>query len=216
MKMLAYHNRCAGFYLGANMDDNINFLVTVLYYRHDTLLRCAVKVKREDLPGDCAEYPMEPENRDHIHSLLPAHVRSCGPVVAVETLFEIHAAKPDSADDFRKIRHCIGLLNSMVRGGERHSDTSARMTVAALEAIERMEQPNARPDAPDGKERDEQALPNEVNNGRTLAEMVMRLGERMRDETTPAMVRQWFADNQPFTERGVPMLTVARGCWRHT
>ena len=47
-----------------------------------------------------------------------------------------------SADDFRKIRHCIGLLNSMVRGGERHSDTSARMTVEALEALERMEQPN--------------------------------------------------------------------------
>lgn len=45
-----------------------------------------------------------------------------------------------SADDFRKIYHCIGLLNSMVRGGERHSDTSARMTVEALEALERMEQ----------------------------------------------------------------------------
>ena len=48
-----------------------------------------------------------------------------------------------SADDFRKIRHCIGLLNSMVRGGERHSDISTRMTVEALEAFDRMEQPNA-------------------------------------------------------------------------
>jgi hypothetical protein len=47
-----------------------------------------------------------------------------------------------SADDFRKIRRCIGLLNSMVRGGERHSDTSERMTAEALEALERMEQPN--------------------------------------------------------------------------
>lgn len=48
-----------------------------------------------------------------------------------------------SADDFRKILHCLGLLNSMVRGGERHSDTSARMTVEALEALERIEQPNS-------------------------------------------------------------------------
>ena len=48
-----------------------------------------------------------------------------------------------SADYFRKIRNCIGLLNSMVRSGERHSDTSARMVVEALEAVERMEQPNA-------------------------------------------------------------------------
>ena len=55
------------------------------------------------------------------------------------------SASPCSADDFRKIRHCIGLLNSMVRGRERHSATSARMTVDALEALARMEQPNAHP-----------------------------------------------------------------------
>lgn len=48
-----------------------------------------------------------------------------------------------SADDVCKIRHCIGLLNSMVLGGEQHSYTSARMTVEALEALEHMEQPNA-------------------------------------------------------------------------
>lgn len=70
------------------MDDNVNWLVTVLY--HDSLLKCALQVKRDALPGDCAEYPMEPENRKAIHALLPLHVRECGIVVAVEEIFDIH------------------------------------------------------------------------------------------------------------------------------
>lgn len=69
------------------MSDDVNFLLTILY--GDTLLRCALKVKRDSLPGDAAEYPMEPENRAALHKRLPLHVRSCGPIVAVETLFEI-------------------------------------------------------------------------------------------------------------------------------
>ena len=72
------------------MNDELNWLITVLY--GDTLLRCALQVKRNALPGDCAEYPMEPENRKAIHALLPLHVQSCGPIVAVEELFEVHIA----------------------------------------------------------------------------------------------------------------------------
>lgn len=72
------------------MNDDINWLVTVLY--EHTFLRCALQVKRDALSGDCAEYPMEPENRKVISALLPPHVRSCGPIVAVEELFEIHIA----------------------------------------------------------------------------------------------------------------------------
>lgn len=60
------------------------------------------------------------------------------PKKVLERLREEYRA--EEADDFRKIRHCIALLNSMVRGGELHSDTSARMTIEALEALERMEQ----------------------------------------------------------------------------
>ena len=69
------------------MSDEVNFLVTVLY--GDTLLSCALKTKRDRLSGDIEEYPMEPENREELHKLLPLHVRSCGPIVAVETIFEI-------------------------------------------------------------------------------------------------------------------------------
>ena len=72
------------------MGDEICWLVTVLY--GETLIRCALKATREDLPGDCAEYPMEPENRRAIHAMLPLHVQTCGPIVAVDELFEIHIA----------------------------------------------------------------------------------------------------------------------------
>lgn len=69
------------------MSDCICFLVTVLYGAE--LIRCAIKVQRDELPGDCDQYPMEPENRTILHALLPEHVRSCGPIVAVEELFEV-------------------------------------------------------------------------------------------------------------------------------
>jgi hypothetical protein len=72
------------------MGDDINWLVTVLY--HDQLMKCALQVRSDMLPGDCAEYPMESENRKAIHALLPLHVRSCGPIVAVDTIFEVHVA----------------------------------------------------------------------------------------------------------------------------
>lgn len=49
------------------MNDEINWLVTVL--NHNQLLKCALQVKRDALPGDCAEYPMMPENREVIHDL---------------------------------------------------------------------------------------------------------------------------------------------------
>jgi hypothetical protein len=74
------------------MNDNINWLITVLC--GDITLHCALQVKRSALSGDCAEHPMEPENRKIIHALLPLHVQSCGPIVAVDRLFDIHIVKP--------------------------------------------------------------------------------------------------------------------------
>lgn len=46
------------------------------------------------------------------------------------------------SEKIRKACRCIGLLNSMVRGGERHSDTSSRMVVEALDALDYLEQHN--------------------------------------------------------------------------
>ena len=72
------------------MDNEVNFLITVLY--EEILMRCALKVKRDKLSGDCEKYPMELENRKQLHSLLPDHVKSCGPIVDVDSIFEIHCA----------------------------------------------------------------------------------------------------------------------------
>lgn len=70
------------------MGSDICFLITVLY--NDKLLRCALKIDRDKLGGDVAEYPMEPENRLKLHALLPLHVQSCGKIVDVDTsLFEV-------------------------------------------------------------------------------------------------------------------------------
>jgi hypothetical protein len=73
------------------MGTDISWLVTVLY--GDTILRCALKVPRASVSSDCAEYPMIPENREAIHALLPLHVKSCGPIVAVDELFEVHVVQ---------------------------------------------------------------------------------------------------------------------------
>lgn len=71
------------------MGSDINLLVTVLHESQGGLLRCGLKCPRGRLPEGATEYPMETANRQAIHDLLPLHVRNCGPVVDVETLFEI-------------------------------------------------------------------------------------------------------------------------------
>jgi len=77
------------------MSNYICWLITILY--EGTLMRCALKIDKWSLPEgrieDITNYPMEPENRELIHSRLPEHVRSCGPIVAIEEIFEVHADK---------------------------------------------------------------------------------------------------------------------------
>ena len=72
------------------MGDSVCFLITVLC--NNRLLRCALKVKRDELQGDCIDFPMEPENKEQLHKLLPLHVRNCGSIIEVDNcyLFEIH------------------------------------------------------------------------------------------------------------------------------
>ncbi len=72
------------------MNSSICFLITLLYERMgSTLLRVVLKIDKNALPGDCDEFPMEPGNRKHVHSLLPEHVKSIGPIVAIETIFDV-------------------------------------------------------------------------------------------------------------------------------
>jgi len=70
------------------MNNDISFLITILY--NDTLIKCALKINFEDLHPNVYTYPMESESRAILHKLLPEHVRSCGPIVDVDTdLFDI-------------------------------------------------------------------------------------------------------------------------------
>ena len=79
------------------MGNDICFLITILDTQTSTTLMCAMKVDRDALLDGVEEYPMEPENREQLHSLLPEHVRSCGPVIKVETIFEIDCALEHNA-----------------------------------------------------------------------------------------------------------------------
>ena len=68
------------------MNDDVCWLVTVLHVGR--LLKCAMKFKRDSVPGDMVRHPME--WRTQVREMLPEHVRSAGPIVAVEEIFEVH------------------------------------------------------------------------------------------------------------------------------
>ena len=63
------------------MGEHRYYLITILY--GDQLLRCALKTKPE-------VNPMEHDARVRLHAKLPLHVRSCGPIVEVQEIFDIH------------------------------------------------------------------------------------------------------------------------------
>lgn len=75
------------------MSEYICFLITVLYESQGTLLKCAIKVKHKEISEDMCRFRLEPENRAKFHAMLPLHVRSCGPVVDVQEIFEIHEVR---------------------------------------------------------------------------------------------------------------------------
>jgi hypothetical protein len=50
------------------------------------------------MDGDWVEYPMEYGNKGRIWGLLPAHVRYCGSICAVEEIFEIHTVSETKGD----------------------------------------------------------------------------------------------------------------------
>ena len=71
------------------MNPNVCFLLTLHYVKFGSIMKCAVKFNRDKMPEGCESYPMEPKHREWIHSMLPTHVQSIGPIVAVENIFEI-------------------------------------------------------------------------------------------------------------------------------
>jgi len=73
------------------MNPFITFIVSILY--NNSLIECALKFPRDEVDESVIEYPMEPESRDVLHSMLPIHVASCGPIVGVKEIFDSHVIK---------------------------------------------------------------------------------------------------------------------------
>lgn len=69
------------------MSQYISFLVTVLY--GDRLIKCAIRIDKTVNGGSWLDYPMEHDSREKLHAMLPLHVRSCGPIVGVEEIFDV-------------------------------------------------------------------------------------------------------------------------------
>lgn len=69
------------------MDNNLNFIITLSDVQ--SLIRVAIKLHPDDLEGDAAQYPLEPENRKQFKSLLPSHCSSFGEIVEVSQIFDI-------------------------------------------------------------------------------------------------------------------------------
>lgn len=78
------------------MGSDIYWLITLYYEYNNTLITCALHTNRDALieagcTDDIEEAYMEPENRKVIRDLLPSHVQSVGPIVAIDGLFHITA-----------------------------------------------------------------------------------------------------------------------------
>lgn len=65
------------------MSNDVIFLITFLY--NNGLIKVVLKIDRNLLDGDIYEYPLEPENREKLKSLLPQHIQSLGDIVDVKT-----------------------------------------------------------------------------------------------------------------------------------
>lgn len=65
------------------------FLLSIYDKSGDQILKVALRVRMDALTQDERDYPMEPETRNKLHALLPLHVRSCGPIVDIENIFEV-------------------------------------------------------------------------------------------------------------------------------
>ncbi|RLI53386.1 MAG: hypothetical protein DRP09_15835 [Candidatus Thorarchaeota archaeon] len=74
------------------MDNYVCFLITVCNVSDLEWVKCALKVNIDALSNDMdiIHYPLEPENREVLHGLLPLHVRNVGKIVDVETIFDVH------------------------------------------------------------------------------------------------------------------------------
>jgi hypothetical protein len=100
------------------MSDYICFLITVLYESQGSLLRCALRFKRDDVHEDIWKYPMEKGSRNRLEDMLPSHVSSCGPIVDVEEIFDVCILEdqPELNWEDRSLLHHISKSSALLKG----------------------------------------------------------------------------------------------------
>lgn len=67
------------------------FMLSIYDKSGEQILKVALRVRIDALTSDERDYPMEPETRKKLHAMLPLHVRSCGPILDIESIFEVVA-----------------------------------------------------------------------------------------------------------------------------
>ncbi len=72
------------------MGEGRNLLVTVFYESQRQLIKCALGITKEQAWKIEGRHLESNEVKGLVNSFLPLHVKSCGPVVHVEDIFEIH------------------------------------------------------------------------------------------------------------------------------
>lgn len=69
------------------MGSDINLLISILYEM--TIVKVALSIDKSLLSNDTLEYLMEESSREEIRKYLPLHVQAMGPIVDVETIFDV-------------------------------------------------------------------------------------------------------------------------------
>lgn len=83
----------------------VSWLITLLC--EDQLMKCALRVNRDDIDESVYAYPMEPESREAIRGLLPSHVQSLGKIVDIAEIFEVF--------DLRTTAEIAGRMEGMLK-----------------------------------------------------------------------------------------------------
>lgn len=78
---------------------NISFLITLSDGNES--IRCALKTTEDNLLKYGVKYPMEENNKKHLHSLLPGHVRTYGKIVGIEEIFDVYTLSNKSLEVIR-------------------------------------------------------------------------------------------------------------------
>lgn len=69
------------------MASDINLLISILYEM--TIVKVALSIDKSLLSNDTLEYLMEESSREEIRKHLPLHVQTMGPIIDVETIFDV-------------------------------------------------------------------------------------------------------------------------------